>query len=275
MMHKFASFNNEILPANDIQINAVSSASLYGKGVFTTIAIYNSKPFLWEKHWKRLSDNALKLGVDISSFDKTNVENSLLEIIKENEVINGRCRLTFFDESSGTIWQSTKTNKTSLLIQTADRGSKAKELSVYISAVSVNSRSPLAGTKSCNYLESTLALEEAKKYSFDEGIRYNERNEVVSFCMGNIFWLELNDEKIYTPSLKTGCLAGTTRELIIENFEVVEIEKQLSEFVRDTSTIFMASSVAGLVQVTDFEGREMNTVSHKLTNFIQSELAKP
>jgi branched-subunit amino acid aminotransferase/4-amino-4-deoxychorismate lyase len=31
-----------------------SNAFLYGKGVFTTVAIFGGKPFLWEKHWRRL-----------------------------------------------------------------------------------------------------------------------------------------------------------------------------------------------------------------------------
>ncbi len=273
-MHKFVSFNHEIVSANNIKINALSSAGLYGIGVFTTIAIYNSKPFLWEKHWRRLNDNAQKLGIDISKFDEQKVRNSLSSIIKKNEVKNARCRLTFFDESSSMLWDTSDRDKTSLLIQTADQHKKVEELSVYISAVSINTRSPLNGIKSCNYLENILALQEAKKYDFDEGIRCNEKGEVVSFCMGNVFWLEFNDEKIYTPSLETGCLAGTTREFIIENFEVMEIEKDISEFLRNVETVLITSSGIGVAQLTDLDGRKINSDPHKLTKFIQSKLEK-
>lgn len=272
-MHKFALFNNEILPAQNIKINAISSAGLYGKGVFTTIAIYNSKPFLWEKHWKRLNENSGKIGVDLSEFTEHKIYESLQQLIEQNNIINGRCRITFFDESSSTIWQTSSKDKTSILIQTADLHKQNKELSVYVSSISINSHSPLAGIKSCNYMENILALKEAKKYGFDEAIRYNERSDVTSFCMGNIFWLQFDDEKLYTPSLKTGCLAGTTRELIIDNFEVQEVEININSFYGLAETIFITSSGRGVQRVTKIDGEKINLRDHKILNLIEKKIA--
>ena len=62
-----------------------------------------------------------------------------------------------------------------------------------------------------------MALENAKAKGFDEAIRLNERGEVASACMANVFWIK--DKKLFTPDLETGCLAGTTREFIIETAE--------------------------------------------------------
>ena len=36
---------------------------LYGSGVFTTIRIINGEPWLWEKHWRRLMNDAAKIGI--------------------------------------------------------------------------------------------------------------------------------------------------------------------------------------------------------------------
>ncbi|MGI9054205.1 MAG: hypothetical protein ACR2F2_00235, partial [Pyrinomonadaceae bacterium] len=69
-MHKFVFFNKQITLNSDSKIAAVSSAAIYGKGVFTTLAVKVRKVFLWEKHWRRLNDNALKIGVDLSSFSE-------------------------------------------------------------------------------------------------------------------------------------------------------------------------------------------------------------
>ena len=238
-MHTFASFNHEIFPVEDIKINAISSASHYGKGVFTTIAIHNSKPFLWEKHWNRLNNTSRKLGVDLSEFTEQRVCESLQQIIEKNNVINGRCRITFFDESSSTIWQTSNRYKTSILIQTADLREVKKDISLIISPFPVNSRSPIAGVKSCNYLESLISLEHAKSRGFDEAIRLNEKGEITSACMANIFWVK-NDE-VYTPSLETGCVAGTMREFVLENSEVFEIEENLKT-LNDVDAIFLTSS---------------------------------
>ncbi len=273
-MHKFVSLNHKLFPAQDTKINAISSAALYGKGVFTTIAIYNSKPFLWEKHWSRLNDSSEKLNIDLSEFTEKKVKKSLAEIIKKNSVKNGRCRMTFFDESSSKIWEASNLDRTSLVIQTADSRKVKQNISLTLSPFTVNSNSPLAGTKSCNYLENILALEDAKKNGFDEAIRINEKNQIVSACMANIFWYEYDKEMLFTPSLKTGCLAGTTREFLLESYKVDEVEKEINELFRDVEYLFLTSSGINVVQVSNFE-REIKFKSdlHDLTNAINKKLS--
>ncbi len=220
-IHKKIFFNSQILSAENTFVSAISSAALYGKGIFTTLAIYNSKPFLWEKHWERLAENAGKIGIDLTEFSEESVKTSLLEIISKNEITNARARITFFDESASGVWNFETNKKRSLLITTGDLRKISKDFRLTISPFLVNSTSPLVGVKSCNYLENILALDDAKVKGFDEAIRLNERGEVASACMANIFWIK--DEKIFTSDLETGCLKGTTRSLIVENFPVEEI----------------------------------------------------
>lgn len=244
-MHKFVSFNQQIFPASETKLSAISSASLYGKGIFTTIAIYDSQPFLWEKHWARLLDNAfrIELGFDIS---EELVRTSLSEIISQNKVKNGRARLTFFDESAKGIWAIENNKTTSLLITTDDFRLVSDKLKLTVSPYGVNSISPLVNTKSCNYLENILAFEEANKRGFAEAIRLNEKGEVVSACLANIFWVK-NDE-FFTPSLKTGCLAGTTREFVLEKYKVFEVAEKL-ETLQNADAVFLTSAGLGIRQM--------------------------
>ncbi len=273
MMHDSVSFNHEITPQSETNLSAVSSLSLYGKGIFTTIAVYDSEPFLWEKHWRRLKSNADKVGVDLSDFNQSSVRESLFELIGHNLLTKGKCRITFFDESSSTIWKTSNNNSTSLLIQTADFDEPKKNLSLTVSAFICNSNSPLAGVKSCNYLDKILALEAAKRGGYDEAIRFNERNEVVSGCTANIFWKERNRDDLFTPSVKTGCLNGTTRELVLERHRVIEVEKEINTLLRDAETIFLTSSVVGVVQVSDIDRElRLNDKPHELTHLIEREL---
>ncbi|MEP7039092.1 MAG: aminotransferase class IV, partial [Acidobacteriota bacterium] len=108
------------MSAENISLSAISSAALYGKGIFTTLAIYNSKPFLWQKHWERLTENAKKIGIDLPGYSEESVKNSLLEIISKNKITNARARITFFDESASGVWNFEANKKTSLLITTGD-----------------------------------------------------------------------------------------------------------------------------------------------------------
>ncbi len=251
-MHKFASYNSRILPVENIKSSAISAHSLYGRGVFTTLAAHQNKPFLWEKHWRRLRENAAKIKIDLSDFSEENVKNALSEIIEKNQAERARARITFFDESPSKIWSFDAENKTSLLIQTADLREPKENMSLTVSPFLINSTSPLAGVKSCNYLENILAMEDVKSKGFDEAVRTNERGEIVSACMANIFWIK--DEKVFTPSLKTGCLAGTTREFFMEKREVCEVEENL-EVLQNADKIFLTSSGIGIIQIAEFRAK--------------------
>lgn len=244
-MHKFVSFNHQILPAENASLSAVSAAVLYGKSIFTTVAVYNFKLFLWEKHWDRLTINAKKIGIEFSEYTETNVVNSLLEIIERNGFRTGRARLTFYDESPTAIWQNESNGETSFMIQTADFRSVKNILNLTVSPFAVNSKSPLAGVKCGNYLENILAWEDAKAKNFDEAVRLNERGEIVSACLANIFWRKEN--VLFTPHLETGCLNGTTRQFVLESRWVEETKADLNE-VTEADEIFLTSAGIGVVQ---------------------------
>jgi branched-chain amino acid aminotransferase len=261
-MHNFISYNRQILSANDAKISAISSASLYGKGIFTTVAIYDGKTFLYEKHWQRLCESSKKLGIKL--IDEEICKAEVLKLIKANKIINGRMRLTFFDESASNVWSFPAENKTGFLIVTADFR-KVSSINLTVSPYRVNSTSPLSNIKSCNYLEQILGLEEAQNRNFDEAIRLNERGEITSATMANIFWRK--DEKLFTPSLKTGCLPGTTRELILENCECFEVENGL-ESLKNADEIFLTSAGIG-VQNAAF-GDMKRLKDDKVFRFLQS-----
>ena len=251
-MHKNICFNQKFTRADESAISAVSSAALYGKGIFTTIAVVNGKPLLWEKHWRRLIDNAAKLKIDLSKFTEETIQNSLLLLIEKNNFTDGRARITFFDESASKIWNFETARQTGFLITTADLREVKENLRVGVSPYLINSTSPLANVKSCNYLENVIAFEEANGRNFDEAIRLNERGEIVSACMANVFWLK--DGKLFTPSLKTGCLAGTMRESLLEKYKGAEVEEKL-EILESADAIFLTSSGIGIVQIAEFNNR--------------------
>lgn len=248
-MHKFISFNNQILSAENAFLSAVSSSALYGRGIFTTVAVHDSIPFLWEKHWLRLCGNARKVGMKLDEYSERKIEESLLELIEKNGCQSGRARLTFYDETPGQIWQVAARRKTNFLIQTANHRRIGENFRLTVSPFLVNSTSPLAGVKSCNYLENLLAMEKAGADNFDEAVRINERGEIVSACAANVFWKK--NGTIYTPGLETGCLSGTTREFVMENFAVTERAADLTELF-EADDIFLTSAGIGIVKVTEF-----------------------
>ena len=264
-MHEFVSFHCGIIASGGTSVSALSSATLYGKGIFTTIAIHDSEAFLWEKHWRRLVSNAETAKIDIAEFSESDVKQALAEIIRKNNCIDGRARITFFDESPSDIWPFETTRKVGLLITTTEPRPVANNFRLTVSPYSVNSLSPLAGLKSCNYLDKLLTLDEARSRGFNEAIQVNERGEVTSASMANIFWLK--GGVLYTPSLVTGCLAGTTREFVLENLECRETKGSIDE-LNEADAIFLTSAGLGVAQVAELGSRQLKPIDHPILNLL-------
>jgi branched-chain amino acid aminotransferase len=233
-MDRFASFNFRIVDPHEIRLNAIGSAAFYGKGVFTTAAIVEGQVFLWEKHWSRLEENAVRLGIGLDGINKETVEGEFAKLISQNGRRDGRARITLFDESAAGPWRS-PTSGTSVLIVTAERRLARQGLRLTVSPCLFNSTSPLAGVKSCNYLEQLLAAEEAKKRD--------------------------------TPSLETGCLPGTTREYVLENLECKEVESGLGE-LRNADAIFLTSAGIGVAAVAEFDEIELRALKHPIADLL-------
>src|SRR6185369_883252 len=157
-MHKVASFNGELVSSDEATIGALSSTALYGSGLFTTVAIYAGRPFLLSKHWDRLQHDSVRLGLDISTLSFECIERRMTDLIAMNSVSDGRARVTIFDSSGSKIWSDAKRQGIDVLITTAEKREVNPEPRLTVSRFTANSRSPLAGVKSCNYLENLLAL---------------------------------------------------------------------------------------------------------------------
>ena len=115
------------------------------------------------------------------------------------------------------MWRTKKAEprKTDLLIMTGEAQKvPSAGMSLAVSPYRVNTLSPLVGIRSLNYLEQVLSWEEAQTRDFDEAVVLNERGEIVSATMANLFWVK--EGTLHTPALSTGAIAGITRATVIE-----------------------------------------------------------
>lgn len=260
-MHSRIILNNQLLYGARTRVPAITPASLYGRGVFTTLAVYNSHPFLWPEHWARLCAHAERLGFDRSSLDAEQTFALLTRLIEANRVEDGRARITLLlsAEAAG-VWNLSGANdmqqQMQLLIMTDEaRPASTDGLALTVSPYRINTLSPLVGVKSVNYLEHIIAWEEARSRDFHEAVMMNERGEAVSAAMANIFWVK--DGALHTPALSTGALAGTTRACILSLAEELGIPtvEGVGDIAQlgDADEIFLTSAGLGLAIVTTFD----------------------
>jgi len=260
-VHPVIYLNRTMVEATKARIAPVSSAMLYGRGVFTTIAIYNGKPFLWPEHWARLLEHGEKLGVDCSGCTERGVGDALRKLISINRVTNGRARVILLARSGRDFWKAklSGAKKTDLVIMTGEAQKvPAAGMTLAVSPYRFSTFSPLVGIKSLNYLNHVLSWEEAQSREFDEAVMLNERGEIVSATMANIFWVK--DGTIYTPTVSTGALAGVTRAAIIELagkhfIPLIEGVQELGDLT-DADEIFLTSASLGVATVTTFDFRQ-------------------
>src|SRR5688572_2097445 len=260
-MHPVIYLNKVMLEATKARVAPVSSAMLYGRGVFTTVAVHRGKPFLWTNHWARLKDHAKRLSVDLTGCSEQSVGEALNKLIAVNQVKDGRARVILLARSGRDVWKTKQAGarKTDLLIMTGEpQKVPAAGTSLAVSPYRVNTASPLMGIRSLNYLEQVLSWEEAQTRDFHEAVMLNERGEIVSATMANIFWVK--DGTLYTPTLATGAIAGVTRGSVIALAErqfipVIEGAYELSDLV-DADEIFLTSASLGIAVVTTFDFRQ-------------------
>lgn len=259
-MHSRIILNYELMDGAGARLPALTPAALYGRGVFTTLAIHGGHPFLWPEHWARLLLHADRAKVCLSALEEERALGALRSLIEANGVREGRARITLLSNASRDgFWSlndKEEAAETLLLIMTGEaHAPPADALSLTVSPYRINTHSPLVGVKSVNYLERLIALEEARARDFHEAVVMNERGEVVSATMANIFWVR--DGTLHTPALQTGALAGTTRACILALAEdlgipVVEGVSELAQ-VGDANEIFLTSAGLGLGIVTTFD----------------------
>jgi len=269
-MHPVIYLNKVMLEATKARVAPVSSAMLYGRGVFTTVAVYRGKPFLWPKHWARLKDHADRLSVDCTGATEQNVGQALTKLIAVNQVNNGRARVILLARSGRDVWKTKKAGarKTDLLIMTGEpQKVPASGMALAVSPYRFNTFSPLVGIRSLNYLEQVLSWEETQARDFHEAVMLNERGEIVSATMANIFWVK--DGTLHTPALATGAMAGVTRGAVIALAEkqfipVIEGVYELADLV-EAEEIFLTSASYGISPVTTFDFRRYTVSASSIT----------
>jgi branched-subunit amino acid aminotransferase/4-amino-4-deoxychorismate lyase len=225
---------------------------------------------------RRLREHADKINLDLSEISFSSVENSLFDLIAANKIERGRARISLFDCRASSVWKFETGRTIDFLITTADMRPVSKAFDLTVSPYRVNAASPLAGIKSLNYLENLLAFEDAQRRGFNEAVRSNERGEIVSACLANIFWTK--GESVFTPLLKTGALEGTTRSFVLDladkiNLQIFEVAARIED-LQSADEVFLTSAGLEICAAQSLDGKvfSRSAITQKLQNAFREGL---
>jgi len=127
--------------------------------------------------------------------------------------------------------------------------------------------------KTTSYAENAVALAEAHRRGASEAIVANTRGELCEGTGSNVF--VVIDGVVHTPSLDTGCLAGITRELVLEWGPAVAEHRESRlpfESLFTADEIFITSSTRDVHPVTRVDDREVAV--GPVTELVAAEFAR-
>lgn len=207
-----------LVPAEQARIGVLDHGFTVGDGVFETLKAVTDPavgvvPFAMDRHIARLARSAAGMG--FPSPDIEEARDALLAVCAANPELagGGRIRVTL-TSGAGPLGSDRAQAGPTLTVAAAPAVGWPPTATVARSPWPRNERSPLVGLKSTSYAENVLALAHAKGIGAGEALLGNLAGDLCEGTGSNVF--VVLDGQLVTPPLSSGCLAGITRELVLE-----------------------------------------------------------
>jgi len=212
-MDPFVYHNDRVLPLSETRLSPGQAGLINGWGIFSTLRVYDGQPFAAERHWQRLTRDAARLQLPLAARFE-DVRRAMTELIEANQARQACLRIYFIYNTVG-IWKSQEPFPTvDLVMYTVDVPSRAGPTQLAIREHGRHAAHPLTGTKVISWLNNAWMVEQAHQRGFDDVLLLNERGEVAECTAANVFCVR--GGQVFTPPLNSGCLAGVSREILLE-----------------------------------------------------------
>ncbi|HUP26485.1 MAG TPA: branched-chain amino acid transaminase [Candidatus Limnocylindrales bacterium] len=230
--YPFAFINNTIKPIEEATISIMTNALHYGAGIFGGLKAYDTAKgmgiFRLDDHVSRMWSSAKILRLPYA-FDKKTVSQQITDLAIKNK-LKGKTYIRPLLYRSDTQLSPGIAGEYDLAIymleMTTDYLASADGLSVCVSSWQRNSENALPPrTKATGgYLNSALAIHDAKQSGYDSAIMLNQHGEVGEGAVMNLFVVK--NGVLVTPSMEADILEGITRRTVMELARELGIDVQ-------------------------------------------------
>ena len=256
--------NGRISGDRDAVISVFDHGFLYGEGIYETMRTYHGRPFLYERHMRRLRNSARMIVLELPFTDAdmaSRIRDTMAASdIKGTEtyirvlVTRGVGELTYDPEA-------TPTPTVIIIVKPqVDPAPDVYERGVRVVIVDVVRNHPDTVNpmiKSNNLLNSALAAQQAIRRGGFEGIMRNYRGELSECTTSNLFIVK--DGAAVTPPLESGLLPGITREFLFEVGKEIGVDVR-EQVLRDDDLFsadeaFLTSTTREAVPIVKVDNR--------------------
>ena len=241
--------DGKLYRADELFVSAYDHGFLYGLGFFETFRTYNGKVFLWELHWNRLC-RALSDFRIVMPYEEHELLSAVEALTEANNMEDGYFRLNISAGAHDIGLQPSCYKKPTVILyrkelHLAPRGTE--KFAVWLDTVRNTPESGIRH-KSHHYANNVQARFEVESLASCEGFFLTAKGFIAEGITSNIFWSI--DGKVYTPSLETGILAGTTRDWVL-NCSLFEIEEGFftKELLESADEVFVTNAVQEIIPI--------------------------
>ena len=274
--------NDGIIPLKEAHLSPGQMGLLMGWGVFTTLRIYEGRPFAFDRHWARMSHDAERLGMNLAH-EQEAVRLAVIKLAEANDRPEGAARLSFVKNHGGLWGQAGNRPETDLLIFTRELVQWPATHRLKLQAQALYSAMRLAGVKMLSWVQNAALLEQAHAEGFDDVLLLNESGHIAECTSANVFLVR--GGKVLTPTLSTGCLPGVTRDVLREvvpraGFELCE-ENLAPEDLSSAAEVFISSTTREVAAVASIDsqwvyhapGKTTVTIKRSFKDYVRVHLA--
>ena len=267
-MSATVSVNGRISPEREAVISVFDHGFLYGEGIYETMRTYTGRPFLYDRHMRRLQNSARMIVLELPFTDE-GLAGQIRDTMAAAD-LQGReayIRVLVTRGIGELTYDPAATPRPSVIIivkPQIDLPAATYDTGVRVVIVDVVRNHP--GTvnpmiKSNNLLNSALAAQEAIRRGGFEGIMRNYRGELSECTTSNLFIVK--DGAALTPPLTAGLLPGITREFLFDVGRDVGIEVR-EDVLRDddlfgADEVFLTGTTREVLPIVTVDDRSIGT----------------
>lgn len=247
----------------ELKVSALDRGFLYGDSVYEVVRTYEGVPFAFREHLARLSRSAERLGIRLPAPEE--IDREVRRTLAAAGHPSAYCRIVVTRGSGPITLDPTTAGEplTVILVKpyepfpdwTYERG-------IRVAIPQIRRTSPTSldpAIKSGNYLNSVLALGEARAAGCDDALMLDGEGHVAEATSSNVFVVV--DDAVATPALEIGLLAGVTRGLLIEimrqnGVRCAERAITVAELL-DASEVMLTSTLREVQPVVEVAGRRI------------------
>jgi branched-chain amino acid aminotransferase len=251
--------NGRLSTEADARISPFDHAVLTGDGVFETLKVEGGKAFAVRRHLERLARSAAGLGLQTP--DDATVRKALSAVVEANELVEGVARITLTGGPAPLGSERGPEGPTLIVAVGPPRG-WGPAATVAIAPWPRNERGPVVGLKTVSYAENVVILAWARERGAEEAVLGNLAGRLCEGTGSNVF--VASDGRLVTPPLSSGCLAGVTRQLLLE-LGVAEEEDVPLSALGAAEEAFLTSSTRDVQPIGSIDGNALPMTPGPLT----------